>query len=452
MSELVEDVVGIGIGPFNLGLAALGASVPGLRVRCFDRAPGFDWHPGMMISGTTLQVSFLADLVTAAEPTSPFSVLSYLKRTGRLYSFAIRERPHLTRTQFNAYCQWVAAQLPTLEFGVEIQRLDWNERRRCFVIEGRRSDGVARRVLSRNVVIGVGTVPSVPSWMPRPLPTRVVHSSSYLAQRRALLNADRVILVGSGQSAAEIFCDLAQQKSDALALSWFTRSERFYPMDDSKLALEMASPDYIDHFHALPLSTRSTVLSRQDGLYRGISRETLEQIYALLHDRTHDGPRRDLSLAANIELETLHATKQRVTACFHHRELERRFQRQADYVILATGYQYRVPELLKPLRKQLEYDARDVPILRRDYSIAGEVPGLFVNNGVPDSHGFTTADLSLGPYRNSIILNSILGQEHFFVEKQTAFQSFGVPEDASAHAGVAPRRAHLAAAALGDNT
>jgi len=31
----------------------------------------------------------------------------------------------------------------------------------------------------------------------------------------------------------------------------------------------------------------------------------------------------------------------------------------------------------------------------------------------------------MGPYRNAIILNSILGYEHFVMEKNVAFQRFG---------------------------
>nr|WP_252975656.1 SidA/IucD/PvdA family monooxygenase [Janibacter melonis] len=33
----------------------------------------------------------MADLVTLADPTSPYSFLAYLKACGRLYSFYIRE-------------------------------------------------------------------------------------------------------------------------------------------------------------------------------------------------------------------------------------------------------------------------------------------------------------------------------------------------------------------------
>jgi lysine N6-hydroxylase len=60
----VYDVIGVGIGPFNLGLAALADSVPEINALFFERNESFNWHPGMLIEGTTLQVPFLADLVS----------------------------------------------------------------------------------------------------------------------------------------------------------------------------------------------------------------------------------------------------------------------------------------------------------------------------------------------------------------------------------------------------
>ena len=65
----VHDLVGVGIGPFNLGLAALAAPLD-LDAVFLDRADEFRWHPGMMLEGATIQVPFLADLVTMADPTS----------------------------------------------------------------------------------------------------------------------------------------------------------------------------------------------------------------------------------------------------------------------------------------------------------------------------------------------------------------------------------------------
>ena len=100
MSTPVHDLIGVGIGPFNLGLAALSAPVPELDGLFLDEHEEFSWHPGMLIEGTTLQVPFLADLVTMADPTSPYSYLAYLKATGH----GITRGLHLDRRPFlNSY-------------------------------------------------------------------------------------------------------------------------------------------------------------------------------------------------------------------------------------------------------------------------------------------------------------------------------------------------------------
>lgn len=47
------DLAGIGIGPFNLSLAALLDPQTEVSARFFDRRAGFAWHPGMMLPNTT---------------------------------------------------------------------------------------------------------------------------------------------------------------------------------------------------------------------------------------------------------------------------------------------------------------------------------------------------------------------------------------------------------------
>lgn len=50
------DLLGVGVGPFNLSLAALADGVPGLRTAFHEQRPAFRWHPGLLIEGATLQV------------------------------------------------------------------------------------------------------------------------------------------------------------------------------------------------------------------------------------------------------------------------------------------------------------------------------------------------------------------------------------------------------------
>lgn len=113
------DIIGIGIGPFNLGLAALTNNIDGLSCLFIDKNESFNWHPGLLLDNTRLQVPFYADLVTLADPCNGFSYMSYLKAKKRTFRFAIHENYFVTRKEYNDYCMWVAAKLPNLHFNCE---------------------------------------------------------------------------------------------------------------------------------------------------------------------------------------------------------------------------------------------------------------------------------------------------------------------------------------------
>src|ERR1700722_5514270 len=126
------DLLGIGIGPFNMSLAAMADQVPGLRTAFFERQCEFRWHPGLMIEGTMLQVPFLADLVSLVDPQSRWSFLSYLQASDRLFPFYFAERFHLHRAEYEAYCRWVSRSLPHCLFGREVESVNWDDDRQAL--------------------------------------------------------------------------------------------------------------------------------------------------------------------------------------------------------------------------------------------------------------------------------------------------------------------------------
>ena len=113
------DLVGIGIGPFNLSLAAL-AEPTKLRTIFLERKNCFSWHPDFMLPNGQLQVSPLKDCVTLADPTSQYSFLNYLAVHRRLYSFINKRNTSTSRKEFTHYFQWVARQLSNLKFEEEV--------------------------------------------------------------------------------------------------------------------------------------------------------------------------------------------------------------------------------------------------------------------------------------------------------------------------------------------
>jgi len=114
------DVIGIGLGPFNLSLAALLTKTPAISSQFFEQKPCFNWHKNMILPHTTLQVPFLADLVSLIDPTSPFSFLNYLHCHQRLLKFYFLEGFEIFRQEYNHYCQWVVGRLSGLNFSATV--------------------------------------------------------------------------------------------------------------------------------------------------------------------------------------------------------------------------------------------------------------------------------------------------------------------------------------------
>jgi lysine N6-hydroxylase len=431
MRAAVRDLVGIGLGPFNLGLAALAHPIDELDCVFLEGRDQFDWHPGMMLDDAMLQVPFLADLVTMADPTSRFSILNFLKHTGRIYPFYIRERflPH--RREYNQYCQWVAAQLPSTRFGQRVRSVEHDGG--AYVV--RAASGEVHR--GHRLVLGTGTVPYLPECV-RDAATHetagpVIHSSDYLARRDELTSRRSITVVGSGQSAAEVYLDLltAQPNYD-FQLAWLTRSPRFFPLEYTKLTLELTSPEYTAYFRSLPAETRAGLLRSQQPLYKGISSATIDAIHETLYTRSVCSTLQT-TLLTNTELRDLTPTEYGYRLGLHHFEQDEAFAMETAALVLATGYRPCLPTFLQPVRHRLRLDDQGRYAASATYSVDHEDREIWVQNGEEHTHGFVAPDLGMGAYRNSVILAAILGREPYPIEKRIAFQEFGVPDRLRIH-------------------
>lgn len=424
MSAPVHDLVGVGIGPFNLGLACLADPVPGLDAVFLDQRDEFSWHPGMMIDGATIQVPFMADLVTMADPTSRYSFLAFLKETGRLYPFYIRESFYPLRAEYDAYGRWAARRLSSLRWRHRVTAVEYDAIEDVFTVRALTPDG-PQTLRTRNVVMGIGTEPWMPSSFPRNDP-RVVHSAGYLRERDRLATAGTVTIVGSGQSAAEIYRDLLDRIDDGQRLEWITRSPRFFPMEYTKLTLELTSPEYTDHFHALPLEVRDRLNREQRSLYKGISSDLVDDIHHRLYARSVAGPV-PTTLLADTAVERVGLDADGVTLDLRNGDTGAVFSRRADVVVAATGYRPRPPDFLAPVEHLIRRDAGGRLAVGRDYAVDVDQRRIFVQNAEEHTHGLTAPDLGFGAYRNSVILAQITGREIYPVERRIAFQEFCGP-------------------------
>lgn len=431
LQQKVYDLIGVGIGPFNLGLAAMMEETGGKEVLFFEQRTEFNWHKGMLIEGTTLQVPFFADLISMANVQSRFTYLNYLQTHNRLYHFYFLEKFHIPRKEYNDYCRWVADQLSSCKFGFQVEKISpINDLYEVIVRNVQTNE--AEAILAKHVAVGIGTSPTVPSHLEKHLGSNVFHSSQYMDRKRELLQAGSITVIGSGQSAAEIFYDLLQEQDNGVyELNWFTRSKGFFPMEYSKLGLEYFSPDYIDFFYQLPQEKKDSLLSKQDLLYKGISMETIADIYDLLYDKTAGGKNLPIHLLAMTELAGLEQRNGSYFLTLKHCISGELFERESDFIILGTGYAPSIPHFLHQMQDHIAWDDKGRFKVKRDYTLetrSMQDNKIFIQNGELHTHGVGAPDLGLGAYRNAVIINQIYGREIYPVNKKNVFQSFAAHE------------------------
>ncbi|MET0389815.1 MAG: SidA/IucD/PvdA family monooxygenase [Polyangiales bacterium] len=409
MTSSIFDVVGVGVGPTNLSLAALLARAPELSARFYEQKPQFSWHPGMMLANTRMQTSFLKDLVTPVDPTSPYSFLAYLVAKGRFYRFLNADFARVRRIEFVDYMRWASEQLDSLSFGRSVESVRFDGQ--SFALTMR--DGEEAR--AKNLVLGIGLHSHVPSWAEPHLGARVVHSEDFMAGK-VQLEGRRVAVVGGGQSGAEIFLDIMQGANGRPSeVSWISRRPNLEPLDETPFTNEYFTPDYVRSFHRLSPQNRSHLVHSQKLAGDGVSPETLRDLSQLLYeyDFLHPCPW-SYRVLTHRDVRAL----KRASGVFQL-HMRNGFQQTdevlaVDTIVLATGYRYRLPAFLGSLASRIEHDADGCPKLQEDYSVRWDGPSqrrIYMQNAGRNSHGIADPQLSLAAWRASVIANSLAGRE-----------------------------------------
>jgi lysine N6-hydroxylase len=413
------DGLGVGIGPFNLSVAALSAPLSNLRLRFFERQPEFQWHPGLLFPEATIQVSFLKDLVTLADPTSRYSFLNFLFTTGRLYRFLNVKFTRVSRVEFNEYMRWVCASLPNLEFRCGVNSVSCDDKSLLVELE--------HRVLrTRNLILGSGLAPMIPTCARPHLGDRVFHASQFL-RRFASAQGRRLAVIGGGQTGAEvIYYILARHNLWPSQLHWITRRPNFLPLDESPFTNELFTPNYSDYFFHLTPEQKARLLAEQKLASDGVCQELLEKIYQRLYEMDFlESQQRRYQLYSCAELVAIQRLgsedgpwRLKLQNAVNGREMDV----EADVVVLCTGYEYQTPVYLEPLRERIRWEHGGY-VLREDFSIEWDGPDkqkIFVQNAARHSRGVADPNLSLMAWRGAKILNSMVGFEHYPVGQNSA--------------------------------
>lgn len=419
------DLIGIGIGPFNLGLAALIEEQPTLTSIFFDKEEGFNWHPGMLIEQSDLQVPFIADLVTFADPTNKYSFLNYVHKQNRLFQFFFYRRFDIPRREYNLYAKWVSANLKNCQFQSEVVAVSY----KGDMYEVRVRETATKEVstyFAKHIVVGTGSVPFIPDNIEKS--EHVVHTSNYLHAAKDIKASSSIIVVGSGQSAAEVFYELLEdQKHHKYSLTWYTRSPIFSQLESAKLGQEVFSPDYVHYFHGLSYEKRKEALERLDSVRNGVDKETLMKIYDLLYNRSVEGRDKKITIQPLTEMNSVKVENNCLSVSCKQWEKEKKFTVQAEKVVLATGYKPHIPEWIWSNKDDIVWESEKEFKVDEKFRLVWKEERqnqMYISTNLEHSHGTAATNLSLAVMRNQTIINDVAGREVYPIQKDTIFQQF----------------------------
>ncbi|MGJ5081049.1 lysine N(6)-hydroxylase/L-ornithine N(5)-oxygenase family protein [Bradyrhizobium sp. HKCCYLS3013] len=413
------DIVGVGFGPSNLALAiALDDCFRQQRLKCrsvfLEKQQDFKWHGGMLLPGSNMQISFLKDLVSLRDPTSPFTFVNYLHKSGRLLDFTNCKTFYPSRIEFNDYLRWVAGQFSTtVAYGETVESVEpvhSGQSVTALRVLTRMADGKERSRVTRHLVAAVGGVAHIPSiFQPIARDPRVVHTSGYLSSSLAAGSdgrSPRVAVIGGGQSAAEVTLDLSERLPDA-QIDLVFRGHALKPADSSPFVNEIFNPDYTDYFHSRSDRQRETIVrSFRNTNYAVVDPDLLDQLYRMTYQQRVAGARK-LALHPRSEIVAAYASPEGMVLEIVNKDEEVRRRAAYDAVVLATGYERSpIPACLGPISRYIESASLD-----RDYRLQTSPafrPQVYVQGCAETSHGLSDTLLSVLPMRAQEITQSLV--------------------------------------------
>ncbi len=410
------SLVGIGIGPFNLSLAALLAKTPRLPHVFLERKERFEWHSELLLPDSVMQTTWLKDLVTPVDPTSPHSFLNYLVDQGLFYAFLHTGRRVISRREFEQYCAWVSEQLgERLRFGENVREVDFRD----GVFRVRTEKGVLE---GKNICVATGAVPRVPECAEGFLGENVFHAKSPRL-RDLNLEGKCLLIVGGGQTGVEVFRNaLAGRWGRAASLRLVTARRSLEPLDETAFTNEYFTPAYANEFWNFPEENKRTIVDYQKLASDGNTPAYLADLFHDLYQRKHvERDPREIEILAGRTLAKMSQFGKSAALAVRSEFSGKTEELRADIVVLATGFRQAIPPCLDPLRGRIPLDEHGRFRMNRDFSVAwdGGANRIFALNFSRHAHGISEPQTSLMAWRAANVVNSLAG-EPIYLRPSTA--------------------------------
>ncbi|MFJ8039537.1 lysine N(6)-hydroxylase/L-ornithine N(5)-oxygenase family protein [Kitasatospora sp. NPDC096147] len=415
MTNHEVEVLAIGAGPSNLALAVAleesGSAGLAAGTLILEQHPDVKWQRNLLLPFARSQVSFLKDLVTLRNPQSRFSFLTFLHQQGRLDEFVNLGTFNPYRRELSDYLQWVANQLDQVRvrYNAGVTSLAPRLADDGTVAGWRATLAGGDTVDARDLVVGTGRDAHVPEVFAG-LPTdRVIHSSQYATRiaRHPVDRPTRVVVIGAAQSAAEMFVSVHND----LPLSTPTlvhRSIGLMNYQTSKFVNELFFPSFVDDFHETAPEARKQILDElRLTNYAGLAAPFLDETYAMLYRQKLDGTPRS-AVRPMTEVLAARVEDGEVVLELRDRRTGKVEPLRCDLVLLGTGYDQRMPAMVRHLAGQLGLEEIEVNRRYRVELGAAARGGLYLQGFNEATHGISDSLLSVLASRSHEITTDLL--------------------------------------------
>ncbi|MEH0407633.1 SidA/IucD/PvdA family monooxygenase [Streptomyces scabiei] len=261
---------------------------------------------------------------------------------------------------------------------------------------------------ARDLVVGTGRDANIPAEFAGLPHDRLIHSTQY-STRIAQYPIDRpvrVVVIGAAQSAAEMFVAVHQD----LPLSQPTlvhRSIGLMNYQTSKFVNELFFPSFIDEFHGSSPDARKQILDEVHLTnYAGLAAPFLDEMYMKLYEQKLTGSQRS---AVRSMTEVIAAREEDGEVVLELRDRRTGLVEilRCDLVLLGTGYDQRMPAMVRSLAGQVGVD--HVEVNRRYRVDLGEArAGLYLQGFNERTHGISDSLLSVLAQRSHEITTDLL--------------------------------------------
>lgn len=408
------DLLMIGSGPANLSIAvaleehastsAIDSSIMLEKETCVS------WQKGMLFPEAQSQVSFLKDLVTLRDPTSRFSFLNFLHKTGKLEGFINLQTFNPYRREISDYLQWIADNLTKtrIRYGSNVTRVQPELTDDGEICAWLVSTEKGEEYRAKKLVFGAGRDINIPEAFKKLGQDRVTHSSNYLTSLEGIDKArvNNIAVIGGAQSSVEIYQSCLEHFPHA-RVKMIMRSIGLVNYEGSKFTNTLFSNDHISTFFNVDTTSRAQVLAEMHSTnYSGVAPATLDTLYRYHYLQELNGCNR-AAIYTQCNIQSAHDDGSGTVVTWFDKKQNKTETEKFDLVFLGTGYQNKIPAIFNESMLMMDRTSLNVNRhYRADLPYTGGA-SLHLQGVNESTHGIADSLLSVLAQRSQEIVNDL---------------------------------------------